>query len=407
MLRKVCLAIAAALLLVGVTFGVERVRYHARTEVSSSSAPRTAERPGELMREALYEGQRVVFEACSIEADAFGPALTDKLAFEIVVVPSDEIALSVVTDRDRLALARRNERGVCIQIGTAERLGGTGVFAMRLRPLGEMPHVASHMPIVGRIIAVTPVSDADFLPVAALLFGMLFLLLGLVQTPSEEAPPLADKPRAYVAVGFALFALVLAVYAGNVLPRWGVIAVLLNAAIIMVVEVTCLLSVPRTLGTTPSALLALARPKRLWLLPLAFALGGVLHAVGQELARRVPSTGTAPIETLVATTSGFVAVALVSVAAPVIEELFFRGLVYGALARAGNENAAAALSFVLFVLVHVPQAFGAWGALASIALTGAVLVALRRATGSVIVPAVAHLVYNAAITVLSFLRHAG
>lgn len=394
-----------ALLLIGGVFGVERVRYHVRTETTHVSAPLIVSRPAELMREALHEGQRVVFEACSVEPDAFGPGLTDALAFEIVVVPENEPVLRVVTDAERLARARRSERGVCINIGDASALGASGVFAIRVSPVGQPPHEASHMPIVGRIVAVTPVSDADFGPVAACLLGVLLTLIGFTKPAVAAEHPHVATGYAFGLVIGANVLVLLAVFAGGLMPPWGALATLLNAALIMAVELACVAAIPALLGIPIVEVLALHRVRAAWFVAIP-VIGLVLSKLGSMLAQHVPSTGTAPIETFVAQTSGFVTVALVSVLAPVVEELFFRGAVYGTLARAKNENAAAAVSFMVFVLVHVPQDFGAWGALASIALTGAVLVTLRRSSGSVVVPAFAHLLHNAAITISAFLAHA-
>lgn len=406
MIRKLCVGAGCLCLLVGLILGTERVRLHARTEVTRVSGPRIATRPGELSREALYEGQRVVFEVCSIEPDAFGPAFVDALAIEIVVVPSGETALRVVTDAARLSGARRSREGVCVHVGTAERLGATGVFAMRLVPLREeMPHVVTHMPIVGRIVAVTPVSDADFFPVMICLLGVVLVLVGSIEKPTEGEVAPVPTATAYLATAFALVGVGLAFFAGRWLPPWGAPVVLLNATLIIAVELLAIVLVARALDVRKASLVALTRPSLVYV-PIAIIVGIGLYFAGGALSRLVPSTGVAPIETLVSMTSGFVAVALVSVLAPIAEELFFRGVVYGAIAKSGSENGAALVSFVVFVLVHVPQDFGAWGPLASITLTGAVLVGLRRASGSVVVPALAHLVHNSMITVLSFAAHA-
>lgn len=398
---KIAGFLGLSLLLIGGVLGVERVRYHVRTERTHVSAPQIVARPLELMREPLHEGQRVVFEACSVEPDAFGPAFTDKLAFEIIVLPENEPVLRVVTDAERLGRARRGARGVCINIGDASALGASGIFAIRVAPIGQLPHAVSHMPVVGRIVAVTPVSETDFRPVLICLLGVLLTLIGFTRRATGTEHPHIAGANAYALVIGANVLVVLAVFAGGLMPPWGAIATLLNATLIIAVELACVVAIPLQLGIPVVEVVALHRVRALWFLVIP-VVGVALHRLGSLLAQNVPSTGTAPIETFVAQTSGFVTVALVSVLAPVVEELFFRGVVYGTLARAKNENAAALISFVVFVLVHVPQAYGAWGSLASIALTGAVLVALRRISGSVVVPACVHLVHNATITIGAF-----
>ena len=59
-------------------------------------------------------------------------------------------------------------------------------------------------------------------------------------------------------------------------------------------------------------------------------------------------------------------------------------------------------TIVLFASVHAQQAWGNWGALLSVTLTGAVLTLLRALSGSTLVPAVAHLLYNLSLWTDSF-----
>jgi membrane protease YdiL (CAAX protease family) len=115
----------------------------------------------------------------------------------------------------------------------------------------------------------------------------------------------------------------------------------------------------------------------------------------------VPRTGEAPIETYIAWPSGALSFALVGMAAPLAEELFFRGFVFGALRRLGL-LAAFLGSFGLFVLAHVQQVWGSWGALVSLILTAATLTALRALSGSTLVPALAHVLFNLSLWSASF-----
>jgi len=52
---------------------------------------------------------------------------------------------------------------------------------------------------------------------------------------------------------------------------------------------------------------------------------------------------------------------------------------------------------VAFAGPHLPQAWGAWGGMAAIVVTGLGLTALRWATGSTAASALAHIAHNAAI----------
>jgi membrane protease YdiL (CAAX protease family) len=97
-----------------------------------------------------------------------------------------------------------------------------------------------------------------------------------------------------------------------------------------------------------------------------------------------------------------VALALLASLAPVGEELFVRGLVYGNLREVLRGLTgplapwlAGALSAACFVGAHVPQVHGAWGGLVDVSLVAAVTTVLRVATDSTAPPLLAHVSYNA------------
>jgi membrane protease YdiL (CAAX protease family) len=115
----------------------------------------------------------------------------------------------------------------------------------------------------------------------------------------------------------------------------------------------------------------------------------------------VPRTGEAPIETFIAWPSGALSFALLGMAVPLAEELFFRGFVFGALRRAGL-FAACIGSALLFVVAHLQQVWGSWGALLSLAITAAMLTGLRAFSGSTLVPALAHVLFNLSLWSASF-----
>ena len=115
----------------------------------------------------------------------------------------------------------------------------------------------------------------------------------------------------------------------------------------------------------------------------------------------VPATGEAPIEAFISWPSGALAFAVLGMVVPLAEELFFRGFVFGALRPLGVGMASVG-TVLLFAAVHAQQAWGNWGALLSVTVTGIILTALRAVTGSAIVPAVAHLLYNLSLWKDSF-----
>jgi membrane protease YdiL (CAAX protease family) len=83
------------------------------------------------------------------------------------------------------------------------------------------------------------------------------------------------------------------------------------------------------------------------------------------------------------------------------EELFFRGYLYRAALAFGGTSAFA-LTAVSFIAMHAPQSWGNWGGLLAISVTGLVLTLMRAASGSVLVPLLAHLLYNFVLSFGSF-----
>ncbi len=152
--------------------------------------------------------------------------------------------------------------------------------------------------------------------------------------------------------------------------------------------------------------LALVRPRAVWMTVVFFAsapiVGFVLRGFAIWALSHVQSTGEAPIEAFVAWPSGLLSFGALAVVAPIAEEVFFRGFVYGAIddGRWGRRRALAfSLAWGLFALAHLQQAWGNWGGLLSVTMAGLVFTTLRMLSGSTLVPALAHLVYNALLSV--------
>ena len=148
--------------------------------------------------------------------------------------------------------------------------------------------------------------------------------------------------------------------------------------------------------------LGLARPQRAlpWL--LAAPLVAVALAACARIALRVtPSTGEAPIESFVSWPSGMLAFATMGVIAPLAEELFFRGYLFRVALPLGK-LAACAITLGLFVALHLAQSWGNWGGVLAVAMTGAVLTWLRAASDSLLPSALAHVLYNASLSLHAF-----
>jgi len=79
---------------------------------------------------------------------------------------------------------------------------------------------------------------------------------------------------------------------------------------------------------------------------------------------------------------------------PLMEELFFRGLLYPVLARRMGMFWGILLTALPFGLIHLPQYGWAWGAALVIFLVGVMCGAVRAATGSVAASFLVHVGYN-------------
>jgi len=126
-----------------------------------------------------------------------------------------------------------------------------------------------------------------------------------------------------------------------------------------------------------------------------FALGEVGLTTGQN--RAVVPDGDPVTYYLV-----MVAVSLFVVGP--VEEALFRGVVQGGLRRAFDAVPAILIASLVFGLVHLPSVSGSlgerWAYVAVVVVLGAVLGALYEHTENVVVPGLAHGVYNAVIYVV-------
>ena len=157
-------------------------------------------------------------------------------------------------------------------------------------------------------------------------------------------------------------------------------------------------------GTTTR--LKLVRPSATWRTVVFFLAAPIIGFFMRGFAiwalSHVEATGEAPIEAFVSWPSGLLSFGTLAVIAPIAEEVFFRGFVFGAIddERWGARRALAFLfAWGLFALAHLQQAWGNWGGLLAVTAAGFVFTLLRMLSGSTLVPALAHLVYNALLSV--------
>jgi len=421
-----------ALALVGIALAVNGVFARERGEldrrgefVTLASAPAGGTRLT-LLRVALREGEAVLFEVCA--RDALAPARWAG-AGTLAVWPAGEAEALVEAPLDAALLSgdatTHFAEGSCVRIAEAGSLGASGEFDVGLAwapgasaptadPSRGVPPPSVHdVPLQGHVIARRPLDAGDRAPLALIVAGALLALIALgLRARSSDADALMPAS----AVGRALIGAALLtslVFAPAVLPLQGATLVLLFALMLAAAQLVLGAALaPRAVaasGETGTRLdtLGLGATRKLrWLALLLAPLAGVLlffvgRIVGAVVALLLPQTSAAAIETFVEWPSASLAVATVAVVAPVAEELFFRGFLYGSMRTRLGVVSAAAITVIAFVLPHLPQVWGAWGALAALLVTSVTLTLLRVVTGSTVVPAIVHLTHNALLALLA------
>jgi uncharacterized protein len=125
------------------------------------------------------------------------------------------------------------------------------------------------------------------------------------------------------------------------------------------------------------------------------ALGAVMLFVLAGLETILPLPKDTPFEHLFDRQRDALLLALIVVSiGPLMEELFFRGLMYPVLARRIGTAWGIVLTALPFGLIHLPQYGWAWGAALVISLVGVVCGVVRAATKSVAASFLVHVGYN-------------
>ena len=142
----------------------------------------------------------------------------------------------------------------------------------------------------------------------------------------------------------------------------------------------------------------------------ALALGtglGLVNALFSGLLERwIPKS--LPIEELFSSRSSAFALAAFGIfVAPPVEELFFRGFLYPALARPLGSVLSVGLTGVFFALIHSAQLAHAWIPLLLLFAIGVILTAVRAKTKSVATTVIIHMSYNTALFVLVYIGTGG
>jgi len=296
------------------------------------------------------------------------------------------------------------------------------VLADGAGPASELTRV----PLRAHVIATTPLDATDVLPLRVmLLVGLLGLFLLALPRARAAMAPAAPQGGVWRVVS-ALGALFVAFVGVGTLPFGGSSGVLVRGLILAATQVALALVLtpsPRRvlLGLIPAwekppvaALVpapdaapvtdaAPVRPTAVAMLLAALRVLGVvlvglvLSIAAGRVAELVPSTSVAPVEQLVSWPSASLALGTIGVLVPLAEEIFFRGFVYGVAAARFGKLVGIAVAVVTFGLAHLPQTWGAWGALLAVTLTGLILTLIRAWSRSVYLSALTHLAYNGLI----------
>ena len=132
---------------------------------------------------------------------------------------------------------------------------------------------------------------------------------------------------------------------------------------------------------------------------------GRLIAAGAFLAITVllvssffPTPSDSPLEKLLTTTPSLVMFVVFGIAAaPILEEIIFRGFLFTVLMDLFGWRVAVVITSVLFAGLHLSQLRGNWPAVIVIFLVGFVLTLVRYRTDSLIPSVIMHTAYNAMI----------
>jgi uncharacterized protein len=140
-----------------------------------------------------------------------------------------------------------------------------------------------------------------------------------------------------------------------------------------------------------------------------YLVAGFALSVGlQAFAHLLPMPKELPIDRFFRTAQEAWALSVFgTVAAPLMEELFFRGFLYPVLVRRMGTVAAVVLTSASFGLIHAPQLGRAWGPVLVIFLVGLTLTITRAVTKSVARGFLIHVAYNTTLSVALFIGTGG
>ena len=407
-------AAGGALALAGLALGVARVVAHETGELEHRAGPmRIADRQRDdphrteqtvrLTEVRLAKGDRVLVELCAASPAPDGA--WERSLHAVAWMPDDDALLFRTPITRRLGVRRRGARRCwTVGIGTVPRSGTVAIEAFWPGP-APSPEVAAAALDV-RVAAYALPGGLDRVAVALLGLGVLLMVAAggrWMQTWPDSARKTTDaEATGGVTTALVAIALLVAAELASGILSGGAVGLLASGSALALAQIAIAVALSRRAGPpTPLDRLGLRAAPRFgawW----ALAVGALAGAVALLVPGLWPPRGLAPLEAAIAWPSGKLAVAVVALLVPAAEELFFRGLVFGALRpRLGNAGAVIGAS-ILFLLAHVPQDLGNPGALVAVGITGVLLGALRAASGSVWPCVLAHVLYNTALVSIAW-----
>jgi membrane protease YdiL (CAAX protease family) len=118
-------------------------------------------------------------------------------------------------------------------------------------------------------------------------------------------------------------------------------------------------------------------------------------AISMIYAFGLEETDTALARIVSSSRAAAIAIAFMAVVtAPLVEELVYRGVLYSALQKTAGRTWAIAGVLMLFTLIHVPQYWPNYGAIAAVGLLSVSLTLVRAYTGRLLPCFIMHLVFN-------------
>lgn len=401
------LALIACLATAYITWRVallERSEFTEETEKSTLETRMHAEHAtrisARLASVQIAAEQFAVFELCAV-GDLSAPAWHGAFDIAVLHLDASKLMLRVPLDAAHLAHVKKNAAGSCLFLGSGLIEHG-GTYSVEAVWKDQPPTAAAvlKLPLVLRISVKTPLSRSDYAAIAglgALLLAGIILLMLSTNTRRDDLEHMARRtvPRAAI-FGVPLGALALVCIVMQ-WPSEGPLQTVFKGLLLLLMQCALSLAAARALQSE----LGLLRPRVRFGWLAAVAAWPTLIFSARLALRVIPSTGEAPLQTFISWPSGMLAAALLGVLLPVGEELFFRGLLFGAWSRVSGGSGAFLASTLAFGALHAQQSWGNWGGLLAVFLTGALLCTLRWWSGSTWLALLSHVAYNLTLSLIS------